>query len=178
MSIDDVIKNAGIESRMGDKERVLATMRSLNPTLGEATLKSLVDGMFEPTLNVPTAMNTQPSLGMIGKEPLESVPLNVRPGTKCAPLPPASIDATLTERGKRYGVFKDHAVKTQQIKRLFHDQCGLRWGAMKDDQREALEMIAHKLGRIFNGDPDYADSWHDIAGYAQLVADRLNGDSR
>jgi hypothetical protein len=35
-------------------------------------------------------------------------------------------------------------------------------------------MIAHMLGRILNGDPDYADSWHDIAGYAQLVADRLN----
>ncbi len=28
------------------------------------------------------------------------------------------------------------------------------------------------------GDPDYADSWHDIAGYAQLVADRLNGVER
>ena len=36
-------------------------------------------------------------------------------------------------------------------------------------------MIFHKIGRIINGDPDYADSWHDIAGYAQLVANRLNG---
>jgi hypothetical protein len=34
-------------------------------------------------------------------------------------------------------------------------------------------MIAHKIGRILNGDPNYADSWIDIAGYAQLVADRL-----
>jgi hypothetical protein len=42
------------------------------------------------------------------------------------------------------------------------------------DQREALEMIAHKIARIVNGDPNYADSWLDIAGYAQLVADRLN----
>ena len=42
-----------------------------------------------------------------------------------------------------------------------------------DDQVEALDMICHKIGRIINGDPDYADSWHDIAGYAQLVADRL-----
>jgi hypothetical protein len=38
-----------------------------------------------------------------------------------------------------------------------------------------LDMICHKIGRIINGDPDYADSWHDIAGYAQLVANRLNG---
>jgi hypothetical protein len=36
-------------------------------------------------------------------------------------------------------------------------------------------MICHKIGRIVNGDPDYFDSWIDVAGYAQLVADRLNG---
>jgi hypothetical protein len=41
------------------------------------------------------------------------------------------------------------------------------------DQAEALDMICHKIGRIVNGDPDYADSWIDIAGYAKLVADRL-----
>lgn len=39
--------------------------------------------------------------------------------------------------------------------------------------REALDMIAHKIGRILNGDHDYADSWDDIAGYARLVADRV-----
>ena len=36
-------------------------------------------------------------------------------------------------------------------------------------------MIAHKIGRILNGDPNYADSWVDIAGYAQLVANELEG---
>lgn len=30
------------------------------------------------------------------------------------------------------------------------------------------------MKRILNGDPDYHDSWHDIAGYAQLVADQLS----
>lgn len=44
---------------------------------------------------------------------------------------------------------------------------------LKPDQRECLEMIAHKIGRILNGDPHYEDSWRDIAGYATLVADRL-----
>jgi hypothetical protein len=38
-----------------------------------------------------------------------------------------------------------------------------------------MDMIMHKIGRIVNGDPDYADSWVDIAGYAKLVADRLDG---
>ena len=44
---------------------------------------------------------------------------------------------------------------------------------MDADQNEALQMICHKIARIVNGDPDYADSWVDIAGYAKLVADRL-----
>ena len=87
-----------------------------------------------------------------------------------------SLTDTLTERGKRYGKFKDHANVTQQLKTvMFGFNPSLR---LENDQREALEMIAHKLGRIINGDPDYADSWHDIAGYAQLVADRLNGIER
>jgi len=34
-------------------------------------------------------------------------------------------------------------------------------------------MICHKIGRIVNGDPNYYDSWADIAGYAKLVSDRL-----
>jgi len=54
----------------------------------------------------------------------------------------------------------------------------LRRKALAHDQQEALDMICHKIGRILNGDPDYADNWHDIAGYAQLVADRLNGTER
>ena len=47
------------------------------------------------------------------------------------------------------------------------------WSDLADDQRETLEMVAHKIGRILNGDPDYDDSWVDIAGYAKLIADRL-----
>lgn len=88
----------------------------------------------------------------------------------CGPSP-ADIAATLQERGTRYGVFTKHASVTQDIKRVLFD-CRHR-ESLAPDQVEALEMIAHKLGRIVNGDPDYADSWVDIAGYAKLVADRL-----
>ena len=38
-------------------------------------------------------------------------------------------------------------------------------------------MIFHKIARITNGDPHYSDSWRDIAGYATLVADRLDNDT-
>jgi hypothetical protein len=49
---------------------------------------------------------------------------------------------------------------------------------LEDDQIEALDMIASKIARIVNGNPDHVDSWVDIAGYAQLVADRLQGEVR
>ena len=88
------------------------------------------------------------------------------------------INTTLTERGKRYGTFKDHAEIAQRLKGVLRKFEAERGCDLDPDQREALEMIAHKIARILNGDPDYADSWHDIAGYAQLVADRLNGVER
>ena len=81
------------------------------------------------------------------------------------------IDKTLQERGARYGEFNQHARITQNLKRAMQDSPN--WLALRDDQKEALEMVAHKVGRILNGDPDYHDSWHDIVGYAKLVADTL-----
>lgn len=90
-----------------------------------------------------------------------------------------SITATLTERGNRYGQFKDHASASQELKAVMRDRMGPnKWDGLDADQREALEMIAHKIARIINGDPNYADSWVDIAGYAKLVSDRLEGVAR
>lgn len=84
------------------------------------------------------------------------------------------IAATLAERGSRYGDFMTHAEVTQAIKHEIRQ--GVSFTKMEDDMVEALDMIAHKIGRIVNGDPRYADSWVDIAGYAKLVADRLETD--
>lgn len=83
------------------------------------------------------------------------------------------VDKTLEERGARYGAFDGHAFITQRLKNVMHsyqaDSPFIGWYNMSASQREALDMIAHKIGRILNGDPNYADSWHDIAGYATLV---------
>jgi hypothetical protein len=81
------------------------------------------------------------------------------------------INATLAERGSRYGAFDGHARISQDLKAVMHERSG--WDNLKPDQREALEMIQHKVARILNGDPSYADNWIDIAGYATLVANRL-----
>lgn len=86
------------------------------------------------------------------------------------------INTILQERGKRYGTFSEHAKLSQNVRGMIQAHMGnAKWYSMADDQREGLEMVIHKIARIANGDPNYGDSWRDIAGYATLVADRLEG---
>jgi hypothetical protein len=88
-----------------------------------------------------------------------------------------SIDHTLIERGGRYGKFEGHAAITQDLKFIMKDfQGGDAWNRLNESQRESLEMIVHKIGRILNGDPNYDDSWVDIAGYATLIVKQLRGE--
>jgi hypothetical protein len=81
-----------------------------------------------------------------------------------------TTESLLEQRAKTHGSYDIHANVTQEIKKLFrhnssHDK-------FSDIQRESLDMIAHKLGRIIAGDPDFRDHWQDISGYAMLVAER------
>jgi hypothetical protein len=80
------------------------------------------------------------------------------------------INQTLEERQKTHGNFQDHAILSQSLKQAFN-QFGK--SILEDDQQEAIDMILHKIARIGNGNPDTHDHWHDIAGYATLVANRL-----
>lgn len=83
-------------------------------------------------------------------------------------------EALITERGSRYGKFKDGAEIMQELKDVMREVDG--WHNLTPSQREALDMIQHKIGRILNGDPTYDDSWKDIAGYATLIVNELNGE--
>lgn len=83
----------------------------------------------------------------------------------------SDIQATLDERGARYGDFTDHARVAQRLQAVMHAEGG--WHACSDVQRQALTVIADKIARVLTGDPNYADNWHDIQGYARLVEERL-----
>jgi hypothetical protein len=76
----------------------------------------------------------------------------------------------LLERGKTHGKFEDHAFITQRLKDVLY----AGKAKLNDCQKESLDMIVHKIGRITSGDPDFRDHWDDIAGYAKLVADRCS----
>lgn len=87
----------------------------------------------------------------------------------------------LNERGPRYGDMRVQFVVAQRIKKAIH-------GPVETDapsnvpvtqnlpltQKEALDMLATKLSRAICGDVSYSDTWHDIAGYAKLIADDID----
>ena len=85
------------------------------------------------------------------------------------------VDETLDARAVEYGKFIEGAEVMQMLKRVVLNALNNRDKTLAHDQAESLDMIIHKIGRIINGNPDVVDHWLDIAGYAQLVADRLNG---
>lgn len=89
-----------------------------------------------------------------------------------------SVDNILNERASTYGVFYDLADVAQHLRRSIHHHLAVRGKILSPDKDEALTMICSKIARIINGDDDHIDSWRDIAGYAQLVADRLEGKTR
>lgn len=113
------------------------------------------------------------------------IPINV----KQEPFPPGSkvevteqefksavaehvpIEEILAAREKTHGDFSIHAAITDAIKYHMHNSS--KWSYLSPMQREALDMTAHKIGRILAGDPDHKDHWDDIAGYTTLVAREL-----
>jgi hypothetical protein len=88
-----------------------------------------------------------------------------------------NVNAILAERGKTHGKFEDHAKISQDLKTILHYSDNEKWELLSNDQKEALDMIAHKIARILNGNADYVDHWADIAGYATLVANRLTSEN-
>lgn len=105
-----------------------------------------------------------------------------------AGLSAKTVDSTLKQRGSRYGKFSTHAAITQALKQVVRGEdfngldyrevqeaLKLKWAELPPNMKEALEMTMHKIGRILNGDHTYADSWHDIVGYNELVDKKLNG---
>lgn len=81
------------------------------------------------------------------------------------------LEQVLAKRDEKYGPFKSQGVISQSIKDALRDTD--RYYDLDPDMREALEMIANKISRVLNGDPNYVDHWIDIAGYATLIAVRL-----
>lgn len=87
---------------------------------------------------------------------------------------PPTIDALIAERASTHGSFKDNSTFMQAVKDLARQSPN--WGKMEAYQREGVDMIAHKLGRVLYGDPNFLEHWDDCAGYSMRVAKTLRGE--
>jgi hypothetical protein len=89
-----------------------------------------------------------------------------------------NVDTILDKRAEQYGSFMASANVAIRLKGVMHNAIAQQDLHLAPDQLLALDMIAVKVSRILTGNPSYLDSWLDIAGYAKLVADRLQGNVR
>lgn len=81
------------------------------------------------------------------------------------------VEDILAERSKTHGIFFDNAYTSVQIKNIMRETN--LWNELLPDQQESLDCIAAKISRILTGNSEHVDSWRDIAGYATLVAKRI-----
>jgi hypothetical protein len=80
----------------------------------------------------------------------------------------------IKERGAVHGDINDNALNSQTFKIAARSMTNWRHGKLSPVQRECIEMILLKIGRIGSGDPNFRDHWDDIAGYAELAANQIN----
>ncbi len=80
------------------------------------------------------------------------------------------IKDTLALRKSTHGDFRANAEASQSLKLIIGQYEAT---STVSYHLEALDAICAKIARIITGDPNHADSWHDIAGYATLVENIL-----
>lgn len=82
------------------------------------------------------------------------------------------LKETLNARGKTHG---DYVEMSETIQHLKHVIRGTpNWNMLTSAQRETLDSLALKLGRVLTGDPNFAEHWLDIAGYATRMHEVLS----
>lgn len=163
-----VFENAG-DSVIAHRE-LIADEDDLNERIGapEADVKQ---GGFIPNTTFIGDLNPEPSINGIPLRKIEAAEIMQSLNDTMREV---DIESLITERGSRYGKFNGGAEIMQELKDVMREVDG--WHNLTPSQREALDMIQHKIGRILNGDPTYDDSWKDIAGYATLIVNELNGE--
>ena len=82
-----------------------------------------------------------------------------------------STKEVLDERAKTHGDFTDNAEIAQRLKAVIYS--GRHYQTLTLVEREALDMICHKMARAVSAEKYHQDNYVDIAGYATLVVERV-----
>lgn len=92
----------------------------------------------------------------------------------------SDIQSVVASRNKEYGLHGDFFDKAMLSQTWKSDLDLMQsWSLIASpDEMEAMHMIIHKISRLAAGNPHHIDSWRDIAGYAMLVVNRLEAESK
>jgi hypothetical protein len=147
-------------------------------TKAEAVLDMLKGG--ETVKQIKNRMAVSDSyIYAMKKQLAEGVKEAVEEKIEPKPEPEVSgVGKVLDARAEQYGSFMKSSDTAVKIKGAIHNALARNDTHLFPDQMIALDMIALKISRIVNGNAAHLDSWIDIAGYATLVADRLQGKTR
>lgn len=83
---------------------------------------------------------------------------------------PTTTEEILAERGNTHGDFTDNSDVSQYLKEIVRR--GKYWDRLSLVEKEAIEMICHKIGRWVSAPNFHVDNPVDIAGYATLCVER------
>lgn len=79
----------------------------------------------------------------------------------------SDVSKTLQERHQTHGDYHEQAEFSQTLQDII--RTGANWRRLTKVQKDALTMMMVKVSRILTGNPNHADSWHDVAGFATLA---------
>lgn len=82
------------------------------------------------------------------------------------------VNELLSERENTHGKFSDVSYIAQNLKATL--RFSPNWSMLRTTQKEALDMICNKMGRLLSGNPDFEDHSDDIVGYAVLLRRALD----
>lgn len=86
-----------------------------------------------------------------------------------------NTEKLLKERQVTHGDYLEVARIAQAFRELMRNTHG--WKKMNNAQRESLDSMASKFGRLGSGgNPHFRDHWDDLAGYATLASFHCNSD--
>jgi transposase len=147
-------------------------------TKAEAVLEMLRKGMTNREIR--NRMLVSPSYVSLLKKQMAEEKAKPEPTPEPAPVvdKPEQLEKILDKRAEQYGTFMRNADIAIKLKQVIHNAMVREDTQLYPDQLQALDMIVTKIGRILTGNPSHLDSWIDIAGYAKLVSDRLQGNAR
>lgn len=82
------------------------------------------------------------------------------------------VNEMLSERQRTHGLFREVSQTSQNLKSIL--RYTRNWADLSSSQKEALDMICNKMGRLLSGNPKFEDHSDDIVGYAVLLRRALD----